>query len=360
MKKTEQNVQKIYDLLALHGAQSSTQVAKYLGMTPVSAFLNLRRMIEKGVIEKVGVRRSTRYRLIDTITDEQKSVLISVIGILKESGFDDPDITTESGLRRILVAHFAFVSPEGRMLVGIEGFIAWCRDAKRGYTERSEYVRGLVYWVTKYYEYEVLRRKHGFFDGTLSLEKVLLPYTPLFIDTLLFHDIVEVSGFGKTRTAWELYLGKQNSDRVLLERGISESVTDIQKYLKKKKIDALVFTPPTIPWKVQFRDVLRNMLKIDLPEIPVEKNVEPQKILLAQKTLKGADRIINARESVLIQDANVFPYQHIAILDDNFTTGATMNAIAEKLRGRGFMGTITAITITGKFHSQVLADDAEI
>jgi DNA-binding MarR family transcriptional regulator len=360
MKKTEQNIYKILDFLALHGAQSSTQIGKYLGMTSVSAFLNLRAMLEKGMIEKEGKGKNTRYRLTDNLTDEQKAVLVAVIDILRESGFDDPDITTQSGLRHMLTAYFVFVSPEGRMLVGIEGFIAWCRDAKRGYTEPSIYVRELVYWVTKYYEYEVLRRKHGFFDGTLSLEKVLLPYTSLFIDTLLFYDIVEVSGFGKTRTAWELYLGKQNSDRALLERGISESVLDVQQYLKKKKIDALVFTPPTIPRKVQFRDILRNMIKIELPEIQVEKNIQPQKILLAQKTLKGADRIINARESVVILQNNILLYNHICILDDNFTTGATMNAIAEKLRGYGFMGTITAITITGKFHSQVFSDDAEI
>ncbi len=82
MKKTEQNIYKILDFLALNGAQSSTQIGKYLGMTSVSAFLNLRNMLEKGIIEKSGKGRNTRYGLIDTLTDEQKAVLAAVIDIL--------------------------------------------------------------------------------------------------------------------------------------------------------------------------------------------------------------------------------------------------------------------------------------
>lgn len=183
----------------------------------------------------------------------------------------------------------------------------------------------------------------------------------VFVDTLLFHDIVEISGFGKTKIAWELYLGKQNSDQVLLERAIAPSIRDIKKYVQDKKIDALIFTPPTIPRSTQFRDVLRDMLKVDLFEIGVSKTVLPDRVLRAQKTLKWVERIINARENISLEEfSRLQKYGHILILDDNFTTGATMNAIAEKLKRNGFTGKTTAITITGKFHDAVLTDDAEI
>lgn len=106
---------------------------------------------------------------------------------------------------------------------------------------------------------------------------------------------------------------------------------------------------------------MRDLLQPDVPEIEVTKTNLPDRILRAQKTLKGIDRIQNARENISPINMNIsIQYNHILILDDNFTTGATMNAIAEKLRQRGFAGQITAMTITGKFHSQILSDDGEI
>ena len=270
-------------------------------------------------------------------------------------------MTTREGIENLLLSYFAFVSPTGLFLIGFEAFIAWCLDSKRAYVERSAQVRELVYWLTRYYEFEVLRRKHGFFDGTASLKEVLSLIMEVFIDTLLFHDIVEISGFGKTKIAWELYLGKQNSDRVLLERAIVPSVADIKKYIQDKKIDSVILTPFTIARSVQFRDVLREMLGINLFEIEVLKRVLPDRVGGAQKTLKGIERIINARENIVLKEfSKLQKYSHILILDDNFTTGATMNAIAEKLKRNGFAGKITAITITGKFHDAVLLDDAEI
>lgn len=363
MKKTENNSRKILDFLAQNGPQSTTQVGEYLGMTTVSAFLNLRNMYTSGLLDRIGKGKNTRYSLPDNLTEEQRDVLVQVADIMRESGFEDTSLTTILGIQNILLTHFTYVGAIGTMQSGVEGFIAWCIDPKRKYIDRAVQIRELVYWLTRYYELEVLRRKHGFFDGTASLREVEIidVYMGTFIDTLLFHDIVEISGFGKTKIAWELYLGKQNSDRVLLERAIAPSVADIKKYIQDKKIDAVIFTPPTIPRSVQFRNVLRDMLDVHLFEIEVFKTVLPDRVLRAQKTLKGIERIINARENIVLEEfSKLQKYSHILILDDNFTTGATMNAIAEKLKRNGFTGKITAITLTGKFHDVVLSDDAEI
>lgn len=361
MKKTANNSRKILDFLAKNGPQSTTQVGKYLGMTTVSAFLNLKNMHKKGLLDLIGKGKNTRYSLPDNLTEEQRDVLAQGADIMRESGFEDSSLTTILGVPSLLLTHFTYVGAIGTMQSGVEGFLAWCLDPKRVYVERSAQVRELVYWLTRYYEFEVLRRKHGFFDGTTSLREVIDAHMGTFIDTLLFHDIVEISGFGKTKTAWELYLGKQNSDRVLLERAIAPSVADIKKYIEDKKIDSIVLTPPTIARSVQFRDVLRDMLDLNLFEIEVLKTVLPDRVLRAQKTLKGIERIINARENIALKEfSKLQKYSHILILDDNFTTGATMNAIAEKLKRNGFTGKITAITITGKFHDAVLSDDAEI
>lgn len=362
MNKKQDNIKRVLNLLSEQGYLSTTQLGVNLWVTTVSAFLYVRELLEKGLIDRIGRGKNTRYGIRKY---ENKAIdytiLDDAVAILVESGFEWTQMTTREGVENMLLASFAFVSPHWLFLNGFDAFIAWCLDPKRGYTDTSSQVRELVYWLTRYYEFAVLRRKHGFFDGTASLQEVLRGIMEVFVDTLLFHDIVEISGFGKTKTAWELYLGKQNSDRVLLERAIQPSIGDIKKYIQNKKIDAVIFTPPTIVRTVQFRDVLRGMLKVTVFEVGVSKTVLPDRVLRAQKTLKWIERIINARENITLSEFSVLQkYNHIIILDDNFTTGATMNAIAEKLKKNGFTGKITAITITGKFHDAVISDDGEI
>lgn len=79
----------------------------------------------------------------------------------------------------------------------------------------------------------------------------------------------------------------------------------------------------------------------------VEKVPSFGKVLQPQKDIKDRrERVQNAFLSlqVTIPDELSF-YKHILILDDSFTTGATPNAIAIKLRNAGYEGKVTIITI---------------
>lgn len=230
MNKKQDNIRKIHRILEDRGYISTTELGERLGMTTVSAFYYLRDLVKQNIVERIGKGKKTRYGLR---TYENKHIDTTIIDdtakLLLESGFDDNAIITNQGIRNLLNKHFAFVSPTGVFTQGFEGFIAWCLDNKRRYTDRDIQISKLVFWLTRYYELSLFRRKHGFFDGTASLQEVFRNFktlmstiitdnvrkntTEIFIDTLLFHEIVEIAEFGKTKTALELYFGKENRDR---------------------------------------------------------------------------------------------------------------------------------------------------
>ena len=52
--------------------------------------------------------------------------------------------------------------------------------------------------------------------------------------------------------------------------------------------------------------------------------------------------------------------KHVIIFDDTFTTGATPNALALKLRDNGYLGKITIMTVCGSFSFDDDSFDEEI
>ena len=147
-------------------------------------------------------------------------------------------------------------------------------------------------------------------------------------------------------------IGKIKSHALLLRGTIEPHEKIIHAFLEKHTPDAIVYTPPTVARHVQFRDILKSVIEKNnnTQYISAEKVTDPSRVFQPQKELRGQARITNADASIMVTGAkNLKKMKRIVIFDDNFTTGATMNAIALKIRSQGFYGTITAITICGNF-----------
>jgi hypothetical protein len=253
-----------------------------------------------------------------------------------------------------------YVAMDDTILTGFNAFLGWCTDPKHNFSDRI---------VAKAMEYldiigsiEVRRKKYGFLDGTESARTNLNGLTEIAFDRFLFSipSVLE-NGFGRTRTAIELYYGKLNN-KYLLTHAIEQSVDNVQEYARNEWVDCIIFTPPTNNRTVQFRDVFENLLSLRLPKIIVEKIPPFGKVLQPQKDIKNRnERVQNAFLSlqVTIPDELNF-YKHILILDDSFTTGATPNAIALKLRLAWYKGKITIITICGSFNYDLAISEDEI
>ena len=359
MNKKIENSKKILEFIRNNNWVSSVEIWKYFNMTKMSAYSYLINLLDKNLIYKTGLSKNTRYFYRDKKEYFIKDILINKTISILENEYEILIKTSE--ILSILEQNFCYINLQNWQLTySIDAFIARCKDLKRNF--KDEIIPNqLAIYLMNFLDTEVLRRKSGFFDGTESMKKILAPYTEIYLDKVLFCNISEISWFGRTRTATELYYWKQNSDRFLLENAIKSSISKIKYYILKNNINSVIFTPPTIARIVQFKDILKNMLNLSQKEIIVSKIKTPDRTLIAQKFTKWAQRIANAETSIHIENSkDLSRYSHILILDDNFTTGSTINAISKKLRFLGFTGKITAITITGKFHYDAIINIDEV
>jgi hypothetical protein len=311
-----------------------------------------------------GNARSTRYTVDqrNSIFADQAPTKQSIIDyIIHQTKEEFEEDVYASNIESIFSQYCMYIDEQDRYFVGIDGFILWCMDSRHDFSLRIR---------EKSYEYftliggmEYRRKKNGFFDATESARRILRDDMQIGFDAFFFHDAFALpDGYGRSRPALELAYGKMNGDSILLTRAITPSIHAIQIYIEKHSIDAITYAPPTQGRNVQFRDILESLLSLKIQKIPAEKIRVPHGLLEAQKNIRDKTRRIkNAMGSMAVSlPPNLTSLTHILILDDSFTTGATPNAIALKLREAGYTGKISIITICGSFDYALAITEDEI
>lgn len=352
MKKADRTKKTILDYISNNPGVSNTQIAKYIWLTTVAVLYHLQELLKDDFIYKVWNTRAVRYFL------KEKKFSINIpedfFSKIKLELSEEYDWIDDLDISILLENILAIVKPDWTWVFGIEAFIEKIKKENNETLPSEDLLsERLKSFLLSFFEEERKRRKNGFFDGTQSLEYIINHYNhKVYIDKLLFTGIATLPHFGRLRQATELFYWKQDQNKFLLEKAISYSIDTIINYIIKNNIYNFVFTPPTLKRQVQFRDVLKEILVnngINFNELKAEKvKTDILHTLRPQKELKGKDRIINAESSIVVWDIweNI---SEIIIFDDNFTTGATINSIAWKLKNNGFTWKITSITITWNF-----------
>lgn len=271
---------------------------------------------------------------------------------------------TEENLNATFDRYCMYIAPDDTILKGFDAFLTWCTDPKHDFS--SMIVQKALEYLEIIGSIESRRKKNGFLDAGGTARANLEGIMKIGFDNFFFiiPSVLE-NAFGRTRTAIELYYGKLNGSEYLIESAIDGAVDTIKSYTEKEQVDAYVLTPPTQGRNIQFRDVLDDMLDLRLPKIKAEKISPFGRILRPQKEIRGVDKRKERVENALMSLEVTIPkeldsYRHILILDDSFTTGATPNAIALKLREAGYKGKITIITICGSFNYDLAITEDEI
>ncbi len=363
--------ERVFELVKALPGISSPQIAKKLSMSRVSAFRHLKSLLSIQKIRILGNGKATRYFLHENLyvganfdngrriwnSDQIRILKDEILSALKEQY---GEALSEDGLNETFENYCMYIAPDDTVLTGFVAFLAWCSDPKHDFSERI--IEKALEYLEIIGSIEYRRKKNGFLDGSESARANLKGLTDIGFDHFFFAmpSVLE-NGFGRTRTAIELYYGKLNN-RPFLERAIKNQSDRIRRYATDARVDCVVFTPPTNNRTVQFRDLLESELSLKIPKIRAEKIPPLGKVLQPQKDIREREqRVRNAFLSLQVDIPKELSfYKHVLILDDSFTTGATPNAIALKLREAGYEGKITIITICGSFNYDLAITEDEI
>ncbi len=318
-----QNISKeagaVLKIIKQYGPIRSSEIVKMLNVSAKTVYKHLLILLDEQIIQKTGKIPRIFY-------------------IYNETNSEGVIISNEAD--QIIENNYIYVSPSGEIKRGIDGFQTWCQKNTFDISKEKRLLSEKIKMVQKIKK-----------DGLISAKKKILSATGnLNLDEVFFGDFYNLDHFGKTKLGQLVYLGKSSQNKELIGEIAKMIKPAMVQLIEKYEIGLICFIPPTIDRKVQFLDVLKKRLKLNLPEVIAVKIPSATKV--PQKTLrKLEDRIINAQKTIAV-NPNQKIIANILIIDDATGSGATLNETAGKIRnilGKNKNVKIIGYSVVGSF-----------
>jgi hypothetical protein len=274
------------------------------------------------IVKMLEVSAKTIYKHLLILVDEQlirkTGKIPRIFYVYNEVHADEALVLDEDD--QIIENNYIYVSPSGEMIRGIGGFRVWCEKNAFDFSKEKKLLSEKIKMVQKIKK-----------NGLISAKKKILSATgDPHLDEVFFSDFYNLDHFEKTKLGQLVYLGKSSQNKELIAEIAKIVRPAINNIIKKYNIKLVCYIPPTIDRKVQFLEVFKKRLGLELPEIFAVKI--PSLTKVPQKTLrKLEDRIINAQKTIAVNpNQKIIP--NILIIDDATGSGATLNETAGKIR----------------------------
>jgi len=302
---------------------SANELVDYLDISRQALFKHhLAKLIDDHVLVKTGRPPKVYYSIAVPIKSE----------------ISGKNFNVNNEVKKLITQNFLIITPAGERKEGLDGFVYWCQKNNLPLEKTAkEYFNTLK----KYERY----KKDGFID---SEEKLKSTFKDVFLDKLFYIDFYSIERFGKTRLGQLLLYAKQSQNKKLMKEIVEIVKPNINKIIKKFKIDGVGFIPPTVKRETQLMKVLERGLNLNSRKLEIVKIKTT--VVVPQKTLNRlADRIENARNTIVVPDSSYF--NNILLIDDAVGSGATLNETAKKIREKKMCkGKIIGLTVTGSFN----------
>lgn len=308
---------KIIEYIKNRGQATASDLTEHLGISRQAVHRQISRLQEEGLIYKIGRPPKVFYLIVeDKVKKEDNAV----------------DVKT----KKIIDENFLNITASGERQEGFAGFINWCLKRKDPLEKTAkEYVETLK----KYKPY----KKDGLING---IHKIKGTFPDTAVDKLFYLDFYSIERFGKTKLGQLLLYAKQSQNRGLIKELVDQIRPQIEGLIKKYRIEAVGFIPPTVKREVQLMREIERQLHLTNPKVSLVKVKTP--VIVPQKTLnKLDDRIENAKKTIMVDEVNKF--KTVLLIDDALGSGATINETAKKIKSQGLAETIIGLAITGSF-----------
>ncbi|MEN8253625.1 MAG: winged helix-turn-helix transcriptional regulator [Patescibacteria group bacterium] len=315
--------EKILEIINNKGQVRAHDLGKSLEISQVAVHKQLKKLINDGLIVKIGEPPHVFYFL------KKKAAKSVYIGDLDKS------------TKKFINSRYIYVTPEGLVLEGIIGFAQWTRSIKQEYV----FLRLANRFV------QVRKEADRFFDKKTYInatQKFSDTFNKNYLNEVLYQDFYSLPEFGKTKLGSLVLHAKQSQSKKLISDAAEQIFPTIQKLIKEHKINAVGFIPHSIPRKLPFLKYLREKLNLSLPNIDLVKAYAGE-IPVAQKSLsKIEERITNARETIFIKDSDI-SHKRVLLIDDAVGSGATLNETAKKLKENYRVKKVYGYAIVGSY-----------
>lgn len=312
MSFTYRSLKQIIDCFQPWERLGAKDVTTRLGKDRSLIHRYLKELVTLWKLVKTWAWPHTKYELtessneVNTIKVEQKEINISYTH------------------HKILQEYFYKFSAEWKLLTWKEWFLSWCTARNLDPQEKlDQFVK-----IANYLEQQ--QNVCGMLDATSAFKKNMLDTA---LDTVLYGDQYKRMEFGRGKLAEMTFYAKQSQNIHLIKEAISLLIPKIECGLSEYAIDAIALTPHSIKRTNQLLWILKHELKkYNLPFIHIIKYY-PNRIPIPQKSLKKREqRIRNARETIIVDDQNVWKYSTVLLIDDFVWSWATLNETAKKLK----------------------------
>lgn len=311
---------KIIEYISENKQATAKELVDYLEISRQALFRHLSQLLANNEIYKVGKPPKVFY-------------------FVQEKGISKIDNATgiDSVAKKIIEENYLIITSVGARKKGLEGFIFWCQKTNQPIQKTAkEYVKTLK----KYNAF----KKAGIINGMAKMKTTFLQ---VYLDNLFYLDFYSIERFGKTKLGQMLLYAKQSQNKILMKELFFDIKPQVERLIKKHKIDGVGFIPPTVKRETQFIKEMEKNLNLDDRKISITKI--KTEVAVPQKTLnKLSDRVENAQKTIIVNDKK--KYKNILLIDDAVGSGATLNETAAQIRDRGIcQGKIIGLAITGSF-----------